>query len=162
MDLSRELLEAISLNWEDEEWIQPIDYEQLPFRCRLYHEYGHLGRNCPKHSPRNDLSPPSLNKSAEDDGFTQVKNRRRSKGGGKPSVQNESMTMENKQGNSIEALGTLNEGEEVPATPMVEDQHESPTKVPMEEESQQIIGMEEVDGEDMDLGELDFDAIEEQ
>ena len=27
MDLSRELPEAISLNWEDEEWIQPIDYE---------------------------------------------------------------------------------------------------------------------------------------
>ena len=48
MDLSRELPEAISLNWEDEEWIQPIDYEQLPFRCRHCHEYGHLGRDCPK------------------------------------------------------------------------------------------------------------------
>ena len=27
LDLSKELPEAISLNWEDEEWIQPIDYE---------------------------------------------------------------------------------------------------------------------------------------
>ena len=51
MDLSRELPEAISLNWEDEEWIQPIDYEQLPFRCRLCHEYGHLGRNYPIYGP---------------------------------------------------------------------------------------------------------------
>lgn len=27
MDLSKELPEAIRLNWEDEEWIQPLDYE---------------------------------------------------------------------------------------------------------------------------------------
>ena len=45
---------------------------------------------------------------------------------------------------------------------MVEYQQESPTKVPMEEESQQIIGMEEDDSEDMDLGELDLDTIEEE
>ena len=32
----------------------------------------------------------------------------------------------------------------------------------MEEEAQQIIDMEEDDGEDMDLGELDLDAIEEE
>ena len=31
LDLSKEFPEVISLNWEDEEWIQPIDYEQLPF-----------------------------------------------------------------------------------------------------------------------------------
>ena len=48
MDLSKDLPKAISLNWEDEEWIQNIDYEQLPFRCRICHEYGHFGRNCPK------------------------------------------------------------------------------------------------------------------
>ena len=62
MDLSRELPEAISLNWEDEEWIQPLDYEQLPFRCRLCHEYGHFGRNFPNTSlrpnPAAPVSPP--------------------------------------------------------------------------------------------------------
>ena len=31
LDLSKELPEAISLNWEDEEWTQIIDYEQFPF-----------------------------------------------------------------------------------------------------------------------------------
>ena len=69
------------------------------------------------------------------------------------------MPKENKRGNSFEALASLSKGEEVPATPMVEDQQEIPTKVPMEEESQQIIGMEEDDSKDMDLGELDLDSI---
>jgi hypothetical protein len=31
----------------DEEWIQNIDYEQIPFRCRRFHEHGHLIRECP-------------------------------------------------------------------------------------------------------------------
>ena len=119
MDLYRELPEAISLNWEDEESIQPIDYEQLPFRCRHYHEYGHLGRNCPKDSPRTHPVAPSLSKAVEEDGFTQVKNRRRGKGGGKTSTRMEPMPKENRQGNSFEALGTLKEGEEVQAAPMV-------------------------------------------
>ena len=66
------------------------------------------------------------------------------------------------QGNSFKALGTIKEGEEVTATPMVKDQQESPTKVPMEEEAQQIIGTKEDEGEDMDLGELDLEAIEEE
>ena len=34
MDLSKELPEALNLRLDDEEWIQPIDYEQIPFRCR--------------------------------------------------------------------------------------------------------------------------------
>ena len=46
LDLSKELPEAINLSWEDEEWLQPIDYEHISFRCRQCHEYGHLGRNC--------------------------------------------------------------------------------------------------------------------
>ena len=27
MDLSKDILETISINWEDEEWVQNIDYE---------------------------------------------------------------------------------------------------------------------------------------
>jgi hypothetical protein len=37
-------------------WIQQLDNETLPFKCRLCHEYGHLRRKC----PRNKLSQ-SLN-----------------------------------------------------------------------------------------------------
>ena len=82
MDLSKELSKVISLNWEDEEWIQPIDYEQLPFRCRHYHEYSHLWRNCPKLIPVTSTSNHRHEGETEKDGFTQVKNRRRSKGDG--------------------------------------------------------------------------------
>ena len=66
MDLSREFPEEISLNWEDEEWIQPIDYEQLPFRSQHCHEYNHLGRNCPNDSPYPDLASPMPPRSRTD------------------------------------------------------------------------------------------------
>ena len=45
---------------------------------------------------------------------------------------------------------------------MAEDQQESPSKAPVEEEAQQMEGTKEDEGEDMDLGELDLDAIEEE
>jgi hypothetical protein len=47
MDVSRALPEAISLEFRDEEWIQSINYEKIPFRCRRFHEHGHLFRECP-------------------------------------------------------------------------------------------------------------------
>jgi hypothetical protein len=46
MDVSGALPEAISLEFRDEEWIQSINYEQIPFRCRRCHENGHLIREC--------------------------------------------------------------------------------------------------------------------
>ena len=76
MDLSKDLLEAVSLNWDDEEWIQQIDYEKLPFRCRICHEYGHFGRNCPK-GIQEKSTPDQEGESQANDGFTQVKNRSR-------------------------------------------------------------------------------------
>jgi hypothetical protein len=36
MDVSGALLEAISLEFKDEEWIQSINHEKIPFRCRRY------------------------------------------------------------------------------------------------------------------------------
>jgi hypothetical protein len=44
MDVLGALLEAISLEFRDEEWIQSINYEQIPFRCRRCHEHGSLFR----------------------------------------------------------------------------------------------------------------------
>jgi hypothetical protein len=46
MDVSGALPEAISREFRDEEWIQSIDYDKLPFRCRRCHEHGHLIREC--------------------------------------------------------------------------------------------------------------------
>ena len=46
-------------------WIQQLDYESLPFRCRFCHKYGHLLGHCPKACKDADspsLTPPSLGK----------------------------------------------------------------------------------------------------
>lgn len=47
MDLSRALPGELILEVFDEEWLQTIDYEHIPFRCRKCHEHGHLFRDCP-------------------------------------------------------------------------------------------------------------------
>ena len=46
--------------------------------------------------------------------------------------------------------------------PMTEDQQEGPSKSPVSKESHQMEGVEEDEGEDMDLGKLDLDALEEE
>ena len=34
MDLTKELPEAIQMTWDDEYWMQTLDYEHIPFQCR--------------------------------------------------------------------------------------------------------------------------------
>lgn len=48
MNISEPLPEYIELEYQDEIWQQPLDYEHIPFRCRQCHEYGHLIRKCPQ------------------------------------------------------------------------------------------------------------------
>lgn len=47
MDLLGTLPEEIILNVFDEEWVQIVDYEHIPFICRKFHEHGHLFTDCP-------------------------------------------------------------------------------------------------------------------
>ena len=74
MHLDKALPDAVSIYHVDFEWIQPLDYEHVPFRCRRCHAHGHLFRDCP-------LNSQSLSKEAEDkselDGFTKVPSRRK-------------------------------------------------------------------------------------
>ena len=108
LDLSKELPEAINLSLDDEEWIQPIDYEQIPFRCRQCHEYDHLGRNCPRmvvkpvpadHRLERNGTPP--------DGFTRVKNRKRSRVSWTPKAKKDVETWETRSNNAFEVLGNM-------------------------------------------------------
>jgi len=165
MDLSKELPEAIRLNWEDEEWIQPLDYEQLPFRCRLCHDYGHLGRNCPKNPLRNP-GPQAREKETDEEGFTQVRNKRKSKGSdqqkkGKEKGKNV-VVSKNPFQPLVKEKGPVIEG-------AVEGKNDStagkgkelviPIVTPMEEPESSMA----VDGdEEMDLGELDLDELEKE
>ena len=55
VDISKDLSESIKLSWKDEEWIQAIDYEHIPFCCRKCHEHGHLFQECPLNTPSPSL-----------------------------------------------------------------------------------------------------------
>ena len=59
MDLSLALSEAIRMIWEDEDWVKILDYEQVPFRCRRCHEYGHLFQECPLNHPKKSVDKAS-------------------------------------------------------------------------------------------------------
>lgn len=47
MDPSGALQDEVILEFFYEEWVQMVDYEKVPFRCRKRHEHGHLFRDCP-------------------------------------------------------------------------------------------------------------------
>jgi hypothetical protein len=47
MDISKALPGSVTLEYQDEDWNQTMDYEHIPFRCRKCHEHGHLFRDCP-------------------------------------------------------------------------------------------------------------------
>ena len=46
--------EEINLTVAEWSHIQELDYEQIPFKCRFCHGYGHFARNCKKKT-ENDL-----------------------------------------------------------------------------------------------------------
>jgi hypothetical protein len=47
MDISKALPGSVTLEYQDEDWNQTIDYDHIPFFCRKCHEHGHLFRYCP-------------------------------------------------------------------------------------------------------------------
>lgn len=75
-DISQELPEAIELTWEDNEWIQPIDYEKIHFICRRCYEQGHLFHDClVNRNLGQERAATEGKKNTE--GFTKVTNRKR-------------------------------------------------------------------------------------
>jgi hypothetical protein len=46
MDISKALQGSITLEYQDEDWNQTMDYEQIPFRWRKCHDHGHIFPNC--------------------------------------------------------------------------------------------------------------------
>ena len=75
MNISEPLPEMIELEYEGKVWMQLLDYEHLPFRCRCCHEYGNLYKSFPLNATEKQLphingleTPPRQ----EDEGFVPV------------------------------------------------------------------------------------------
>ena len=92
VDLNNPLPDSIEICLGSFSWIQQLDYETLPFRCRICREYGHLLRKCPRnkfsHSSMSSMPTPMLDKSKapitegptrDKDGFIPVKPRNKGK-----------------------------------------------------------------------------------
>jgi len=47
LNIAKPLPGSIILEYHDEDWVQTIDYEHIPFKCQKCHEHGHLFRDCP-------------------------------------------------------------------------------------------------------------------
>ena len=60
IDLSGALLDDVILEVFDEEWVQTVDYEHMPFRCCKCHEHGHLFRDCPLSRADNKSKPNTM------------------------------------------------------------------------------------------------------
>ena len=83
MDLSGALPGEIILEVYDEEWVQAVDYEHVPFRCRKCHEHGRLLRDCPLNKLEDNMK---TNTGKDPEGFTMVGGK--GKGGGKSTKRN--------------------------------------------------------------------------
>eukprot|EP00253_Pinus_taeda_P033124 PITA_33124 len=74
MQLKKTLADSVSLFHDDFEWLQPLDYEHIPFCCRKCHEHGHLFREC----PLNTQTQAAVNEAPKASyGFTKVTSHRR-------------------------------------------------------------------------------------
>jgi hypothetical protein len=104
MDISKAPPGYITLEYQDDNWNQTIDYEHIPFRCRKFHEHGHLFRDCPLNA-----TITKANESKQKDGFTNVIGRQKNP----PRKQNQSTIPKIPTKNSYDILNQLPEEEEI-------------------------------------------------
>jgi hypothetical protein len=74
MNVANALPESIVVSYQDEEWIQPLDYEHIPLCCRKCHVHGHIFRDFPLNAPVQG------NKAKEEtdlEGFTKIQSKRK-------------------------------------------------------------------------------------
>jgi hypothetical protein len=134
MDVSGALLEAISLEFRDEEWIQDIDYEQIPFICRRCHEHGHLIRECPLNKKQEAENPKPQQ---DEDGFIKLNpiNRENKKKSRTP-VGNNRETQNKTEGREKTNKGTENEKESKKSQEIREQAINEPTNRPSNKKEQ--------------------------
>jgi hypothetical protein len=42
VDLEKGILEVVLISLDNWQHVQQLDYEKLPFKCKIFHEYGHF------------------------------------------------------------------------------------------------------------------------
>jgi hypothetical protein len=104
MDISRALPGSITLEYQDEDWGQTIDYEHIPFHCRKCHEHGHLFRECPLNVLNNNAG-----EAKQKDGFTAVLGKKKNP----PQKQTTSTAPKIPTKNSYDVLSNLPDDEEI-------------------------------------------------
>jgi hypothetical protein len=67
MDISQALPGLVTIKYQDEDWIQTINYEHIPFHCKKCHEHGHLFHDFPLNA-----QTPKTGEGKQKDGFTSV------------------------------------------------------------------------------------------
>ena len=127
MDLFGALLDEVIPEVFDEEWVQTVDYEHIPFRCRRFHEHGDLLRDCPLSKAENKSKTNTLK---DTDSFHKVVQGGKSGKRGPKQHQNEGQQVSQNQ------FQVLEEDEEITA----EDQamNESPEEKEKEENREHI------------------------
>jgi hypothetical protein len=114
MNISKALPGAVTLEYQDEDWQQTLDYEHIPFRCRKCHEHGHLFRDCPLNKKATKASD-----TTQKDGFTTVTAKKKNP----PRKQIPDPRPKISTKNSYEILNQLPEDEEI------QDPHKEPQQV---------------------------------
>ena len=70
MDLSQPLPIEMEIELAGLSWIQQLDYEALPFRCRVCHKHGHLARFYPKNMNAKMEAPSGMTNLPKEDKAT--------------------------------------------------------------------------------------------
>ena len=154
LNVSNDLPEAVNLTWLDEVWRQTLDYENLPFRCKICHEHGHLLRDCPR-NPKETGPDPKPKKDGE--GFTKVTGKKKAS----RNNQGKAPQLKPEQKNSFEALsGLVEEGENSARNPNSTSPQLGKQPEKLNANTTDSMDDREEEIEDMEIGDLDLDAIE--
>jgi hypothetical protein len=145
--------------------LQKLDYEQVPFKCRGCHEYGHFLRNCPK-------APPTTTEKEGEEGWQQAqKGRSRARGQRREQAdpQKSKSTEAPGKENSFRILGqnteeSVQDPNEASPQEGMEDQHSKDKgNSPIEEEGAQSNPPQQQDGrQNAEAGEIQTESESEE